>query len=412
MSIDSLIIVITILHAYVFAIMLFARNQAGSRVLGFFMVNFFIQSFLFANFHIFHIESLHVLFYLGLSSLSLLEFPLIYLYVRYMSDAGFKLTWRQALHFLPAFVIFVCQVATYLSLEPATKTVLLASDGLLNVPELSAFNAVYSISIIILFIQVFAYSTVMIIRLIKHKKNIENYYSYKHKISLRWLLAFVILYLAYYIVEIIIYSFLYLKISETAYFSILAVHIFFVGIFGLRQKEIFDPEHKKEEEESFPYPVIEKGEDNTSGDPIKEQLVKEVEQKAATREKQELLSDDMKKMLADKITGIIESEQLYLDDELSLNKLAEQLEIHKNYVSHVINNEFNVNFYNFINKYRIEEAKRLLADEQYDHYSIEGIAKSCGFKSRNVFYPIFKKHMGMTPREFKNKIQQPNSQSN
>lgn len=48
----------------------------------------------------------------------------------------------------------------------------------------------------------------------------------------------------------------------------------------------------------------------------------------------------------------------------------------------------------------------MLADPQYNNLSIEGIAKSCGYKSRNVFYPVFKKFEGLTPMEFKKKSQE------
>jgi AraC-like DNA-binding protein len=65
-----------------------------------------------------------------------------------------------------------------------------------------------------------------------------------------------------------------------------------------------------------------------------------------------------------------------------------------------------VSLYYYIKNYHVQEAKRMLADTQYNNLSIEGIAKSCGYKSRNVFYPVFKKFEGLTPMEFKKKSQE------
>lgn len=392
---DKLVVILAIIHAYVFAIMLFSKRQAGARLLGLYMLSFFIQSFLFGNFHIFQIDNLNVLFYLVISSLALVDFPLIFFYIRTMSVPDFKFRLIHSLHFLPAALLFVLQLVAYFALDASSRHLLSVSYEMLNLSEFQAFNFVYSLSVSLLFLQVIVYSILILVRLYRHRRNIENYYSYKQKISLNWLYFFVGYYLLYYLFEIAIYSFLYYRISETTYFAIVSLHIFVIGIFGLKQREIYD---KKEEVNDVPekHPTI--GEPDT---PIKEKLVDEVKSVPEEKKKQELLSADLTQELAEKITEMIESERLYLDPELSLKHLADKLEIHKNYVSYVINASFKVNFYNFINKYRIEEAKRLLSDDQYDHWSVEGIAKSCGFKSRNVFYPIFKKSVGMTPKEFK-----------
>lgn len=397
---DKLVIILAIIHAYVFAIMLFSKPQAGASLLGLYMLSFFIQSFLFGNFHIFQIENLNILFYLCIASLSLVDFPLIFFYIRTMSVPDFKFRFKHYLHFLPAALLFVLQLVAYFVLDASSRHLLSVSYEMINLPEFEAFNFVYTLSVSLLILQVIVYSILILVRLYRHRRNIENYYSYKHKISLNWLYFFVGYYFLYYLFEIAVYSFLYYRITETTYFAIVSLHIFIIGIFGLKQREIYD---KKEELGDVPeaHPTI--GEPDT---PIKEKLVDEVKSAPEEKKKQALLSEDLTQELAEKITEMIESEKLYLDPELSLKHLADKLEIHKNYVSFVINASFKVNFYNFINKYRIEEAKRLLSDDQYNHWSVEGIAKSCGFKSRNVFYPIFKKSVGVTPKEFKKQKQE------
>ena len=61
----------------------------------------------------------------------------------------------------------------------------------------------------------------------------------------------------------------------------------------------------------------------------------------------------------------------------------------------------NTSFYNLVNRFRIEQAKKLLLDPKASHLSIEGIAYECGFKSRSTFFKFFKKEVGMTPTAFK-----------
>lgn len=121
--------------------------------------------------------------------------------------------------------------------------------------------------------------------------------------------------------------------------------------------------------------------------------------------KHALLPNELKNEIARKIKNIMDEKQIFLNPELSLDDMSLELNVHKNYISYVINDTFNINFYNFVNQYRIIEAKKMLSNPKFNKLSIEGIAKSCGYKSRNVFYPIFKKQEGITPLEYKNKVQ-------
>ena len=402
---EKYIIIIAIVHSYLFAIMFFSKWKKSSSILGFYMLNFFIQSFLFANFHIFRIEQLNPLFYLLISSLSLLDFPLMFMYVKEISEERFKFRAIHLLHFLPAILMLFVQFGMFIGLESSDRTLLFQpKENIGNHEQLQNFMQVYSISILVLFIQVISYSISMLRKLFRHRRNIVANYSYKEKISLNWLFAFVILYLCYFAFEIFIYLFPVLLVSETTYFSIVSLHIFVVGIWGLRQKDIYLTPKVK--------PLIISQLQNNP--PIEQVIPESVEKKLSNDNKKnieiikkhELLSDSQKKELAERIAVLMEQEKVYLRAELSLDEMAEMLFIHKNYVSYVINDVFNVNFYNYINNYRIQEAKRMLADPQYNNLSIEGIAKSCGYKSRNVFYPVFKKFEGITPMEFKKKLQE------
>lgn len=88
---------------------------------------------------------------------------------------------------------------------------------------------------------------------------------------------------------------------------------------------------------------------------------------------------------------------------LTLIDLASEININKNYVSSIINEKVQKNFFQFVNEYRINEAKTLLSNKAYDNHSIEGIALTVGFKSKSAFNPAFKNQTGLTPSEFRKK---------
>ncbi|MEM7085195.1 MAG: helix-turn-helix domain-containing protein [Bacteroidota bacterium] len=94
----------------------------------------------------------------------------------------------------------------------------------------------------------------------------------------------------------------------------------------------------------------------------------------------------------------MKTEKPYLNSNLRLDDLAEKLNLSRHHTSQVINEHFDTNFFDFINTYRIEEAKNLLV--QNDHLNITDIIFSCGFNNRASFYKTFKKHTAMTPSEF------------
>ena len=103
--------------------------------------------------------------------------------------------------------------------------------------------------------------------------------------------------------------------------------------------------------------------------------------------------------LALSVDDAIRGGQIYMDPDITLDKLAESLKILPRDLSSLINRHFGVNFYEFINRYRIEEAKRMLTSEKYRATTITDIYLKVGFNSKSVFYTFFKKLEGMTPSQ-------------
>ena len=90
----------------------------------------------------------------------------------------------------------------------------------------------------------------------------------------------------------------------------------------------------------------------------------------------------------------------YLNPKISLQEVSLVLDINPNRLSQVINETTGFNFKDYFNSYRVEEAKLLLSSAEFQKLTIEAIAEKAGFYSKSPFYTAFKKHAGMTPKEF------------
>ena len=95
------------------------------------------------------------------------------------------------------------------------------------------------------------------------------------------------------------------------------------------------------------------------------------------------------------------SDKLYRECDLTLEALANHLNISSRSVSNVINRHYNCNFFEYINNYRVEEAKQLMKNEQFADCTILDIMYKAGFNSKATFNSFFKKTVGMTPRQFR-----------
>lgn len=96
----------------------------------------------------------------------------------------------------------------------------------------------------------------------------------------------------------------------------------------------------------------------------------------------------------------MQDDQPFLNPGLSLHMLADQVKIHPNQLSWLLNQKLNKNFNEFINHYRVEHFKGLAGDSANSHISLIGLAYESGFNSKTVFNTYFKKETGMTPTEY------------
>ena len=81
--------------------------------------------------------------------------------------------------------------------------------------------------------------------------------------------------------------------------------------------------------------------------------------------------------------------------------MASELKMSNTKVSNSINQNSKCNFSDYVNKLRVEKAKKYLVKPQYIDYNIESIGYECGFNSKSTFYLAFKKFTSITPTEFR-----------
>ena len=212
----------------------------------------------------------------------------------------------------------------------------------------------------------------------KHQKKILMFSSSPVEIDLKWLEQIVLLVLLLTII-IVLYNFFFTNAKPNLVInSITLLAIFFMAHASLKQREVY-PENKKDMLDLI---TIENDEEPLNA-------------------KRKIVADEELVVLQSRLTHLMEHDAPYLDNELNLIKLAELLSLSPHQLSYVINNGFNENFFQYVNKYRVERAKELLTANKFDNFNILGIAFESGFNSKTAFNNTFKKLTGLTPSEFK-----------
>jgi AraC-like DNA-binding protein len=108
-----------------------------------------------------------------------------------------------------------------------------------------------------------------------------------------------------------------------------------------------------------------------------------------------------------RLLELVERERSYLDPEITLPKLAQAVGIPVVHLSRVINEQLGRNFFEFINRYRVEEAKRRLAGPGAGRDKLITVALDCGFNSLATFNRVFKELAGRTPSEYRESRRDP-----
>jgi len=115
------------------------------------------------------------------------------------------------------------------------------------------------------------------------------------------------------------------------------------------------------------------------------------------------LSEDYRREKLLMLTNLIEGEHLYLSQDFSLKFLAERSGLSTHNISQILNEEMEYTFFELVNHYRINEAKKRLSHVE-EHIKIDQLAYDLGYKSKSTFYSAFKKDTKLTPSQYRESI--------
>jgi YesN/AraC family two-component response regulator len=147
-----------------------------------------------------------------------------------------------------------------------------------------------------------------------------------------------------------------------------------------------------------------RGEHQSQLDSLKTRLQEMANQDAPKKYRKSSLSRQEAHYFLKQLIETMERGKPFLDSDLTIDKLAGTLNINRSYLSQIINECGEKSFHDFINSFRVEEAKRLLLKTNEKEFSNLQIGFKVGFSSKSTFYFAFKKIAGLTPNEFRKRF--------
>ncbi len=389
-SIVELLLTIVIVLSILFSVQLFISKNSSTKANRALGLYFLLLSVYYAlnTPYIIKIQSFQYLLVVLILPIFLSINPFYYFYVKHLTNENQNYKPNYYIHFIPVLLFVIANLATYFLMP--------SSDDLIEFKSLfKKQDVIYNwfgvkaraLAIIIYCLQILVYSSLILFEIIKHQKAIKNHFSDISKISLRWIFALIASTVLFTVIDVMMFYkvIAHNELFTNIYFVLMILYLCFLGFFGLRQPSIFSPLSPE---------IIDKMALDSKDDflNIEKKEIKYISSK---------LSDEDKERISNSLIKTMIEYKPYLNPKITIQDLALMIDVNKNYLSQVINENLGVNFYLFVNQYRINEAKQMLLNKEFDHLSIEGIGNSVGFNSRSVFNSAFKQIENVTPSQFK-----------
>ncbi|MEO1053463.1 MAG: helix-turn-helix transcriptional regulator [Bacteroidota bacterium] len=319
-------------------------------------------------------------FYTEVPHLINTSFPLLFLfgpslwfYSRFLIGERTRFKWVDALHLIP-FLACVAYLLPFYLLAPEAKITFF--QGMLSQGLSLAFKVGWALECV----HVFAYLIATYYLLYKHDFRLKDLFSNIKNINFSWLRYLVLgheMIWTTYFVLLIIYvvndSLVLYGPYHYVFGFAMSAFVYGIGYIGWKQPEFFASN-------------MTVGADIPSVD--HKYLRSGLLPNEAARYEKELMA-------------YVLSKKPYKNSNLSLKDLSQAVSIPTNHLSQVLNERVGMNFYDFVNYHRIEEAKQLLSDSDKADFTILEVAYESGFNSKSTFNTAFKKHTKMTPSQFK-----------
>ncbi|MCD4792263.1 MAG: helix-turn-helix domain-containing protein [Bacteroidales bacterium] len=299
---------------------------------------------------------------------SLLYGPLLFIYVNLITSKLQSLGKVGLWHLVPFFIFSIISLLLF---QNVIFQKILASSGVLSGT---------------------AYCFFTFTLLKKHKKHISEQFSYKEKINLIWVSKLVkglVLIWAGVFVLVILNRLFNIALSLNWFFVCIPLFISYIGYHGFKQQVIYSH-----------HPVENFEVKQTEHSDIKPQNTNKPENEPGEGYKKSGLHADSMKAIYGKLQYAMQTNELYLHSNLSLQGLSEKLNIPQHHITQTLNSYAKHSFYNFVNSYRVNAFIERLKKGDAENFSLLGLAFDCGFNSKSSFNRIFKKFTNQTPSEF------------
>lgn len=395
-NIYSSLLLIFFVHIMVYAFMLWRRgykqDSLSDQLLGWFL--FFAALFVvpwmtgFAGWYVQGTVYREILFYTPFVH-GLFMGPLLYFYVRSITNFHFRFSKKDLLHFVPGVVYLLWSLIVVVTDKLIVKKYYLM-DGYSDPDFDGWYQWLQNISIL--------FYLVLSIRFYRQYKQYVMYeFSFVDVANLNWLrnflIAFAIITMLPLLEELLSFFpfFQNMDYRGSWYsFFVFAVVVYYVAINGFNavvvplRKLLFEPELLLQ----YKSPALLTAATTTEAEfEIVESKINNIE------------LDNWK----EKISTLMQSQHLYENAELTLSQLAKQLSTNPSLLSRIINTGFGINFNDFVNEYRINAMLEKLKQGEQKNQTLLGIAFDCGFNSKATFNRAFKKQTGLSPKEWMEK---------
>ena len=294
----------------------------------------------------------------------LIHGPMLYLYILYLTGRQPN-RYNWLLHFAPAIITYIYLI-NYFILTSQEKVYIYEYGT-------TAYRIFRKIIKVVIISSGILYVILSILAVRQYKKQISDLYSNTEKINLNW---------SYYLITgiALIWIAVILK-NEILIFTLVSLFIIVAAYFGISRVGILEFASKQ-------------------SDITEEKQTEHNDEIVAVKYQKTFAGEDAIQDIYKKLTYQMEHEKLYKDPELNLNHVAALLGIQPNILSQTINSVENKNFYDYINRQRIEEFKRIVVLPENQKFTILSLAFESGFNSKTSFNRNFKKYMDSSPREF------------
>jgi AraC-like DNA-binding protein len=320
--------------------------------------------------------------------------PLLYLYVRALTDERRAVSPRMLLHFIPMLLGFLASALYIAELDRMTSG--LDSEGWFSATTRSpivVFHAIMSAAIKL----IYAIASLRCLR--AHEGNIREQFSSLEKIDLGWLRAVIlallvvsVIYIGHDLLRLALGWDAEAKLWGSIVFTIFVIYVISIG--GLRQPLIFGATASASPRPSPPaQPEVSTAVAGAAPTGSKPDEAPKYERSGLDAERSLALWNRLQRAM--------EVDRPYLDSQLSLRSLAHTLDAVPQDLSQAINTHAVANFYEYVNRHRVEAAKLLLSQPENDDRTLLDIGLDAGFNSQATFYKHFKKCTGTTPKAYK-----------